>query len=313
MSRFAVVPLLAGALMFPLATPGAAAPAGLGPVGASTEVVTAGLAFGDFTYPLTAGKQLTVQRHVLDPGEIVRWEGEGTTVAINQTGELANFASCRTKQLWRAFPAYYVVRSKALGTLSGITANLGQDQVELITITSGEVGAPQREDQLHRHAAEGSGLEDLGEEEEAAAPGAVVDPVVPAGGCPAGAPAETTDLASGVVAASTAIELIDHNQIAVYRHTLPAGYNSGWYSPFDPTVVIPVSGEITSSLGCSDATPRRPGSAFYAEGPLLVTNPGSEPAEYLSVSWNIQNGFPVDVPVYVPEPPPTGCMDSVLR
>jgi hypothetical protein len=313
MPRFALPSLLAATLLLPVAAPATAADAAAGPVGASVQVVTSGLAFGDFTFPLAAGKKVSIQRHVLDPGEIVRWNKAGTTVAINQTGQLQNFPSCKTQQLWRAFPAYYTVRSKELGTLAGVTANLGDKQVTLFTITSDAVGAPQTDAQLHRHSGdEVPGVGDLtgGGEDEQVGPGDVVDPIAPAAGCPGGAPAESTTLASGVMGTSQGIDLVDHNQIAIYRHTLPAGYNSGWYAPFDPTFIVPVRGELTTQQDCGDATVRRPGEAFVAGTPMLARTTGA--AEYLSVSWNIQNGFPVDQPFYVPELPPTDCPDSPL-
>ena len=52
------------------------------------------------------------------------------------------------------------------------------------------------------------------------------------------------------------------------------------------------------------------GEAFLAEGPMLVESAGA--AEYLSVSWGIQSAFPIDVPFYLPETPPTGCPESAL-
>lgn len=312
MPRFTVAALVSGVLLLPLATP-AAALSTAGPVGAGVTKVTDGLAFGDFTYPLVAGRKVTIQKHVLDPGETVTWSGEGTTVAINQSGELRNFPSCKSQQTWRAFPAYYVVRSQELGTLKGVTANLGDKQVVLITITSEAVGAPQTDAQLHRHSGdEVENIGDLssGQEDEEVGENNIVDPIVPATGCPSGGAAETTTLASGAAKSTQGINLVDHNQIAVYRHTLPAGYNSGWYSPFDPTFIIPVRGELSAQQDCADAATLKPGDAFMPGSRMLVRS--SAPAEYLSVSWNIQNGFPVDQPFYIPELPPTDCPDSAL-
>lgn len=316
MPPIAVAPLLAGALLFPLAAPSVAGPAGTGPVGTgpvgwTISSLTAGLAFGDFTYPVNAGKEITVERHVLDPGEVIRWNGPGTTVAINQSGNLTNFPSCSSKQQWRAFPAYYVVRSQALGTLRGVTANLSEDQIELITITSGATGLPQRTDQLHRHS--GNEIPEIGDVGETANEGGIVDPVEPAAACPSGPAGSTTRLASGTAASDEQIDLLDHNQIVVYRHTMPAGFNSGWFASFDPTVIVPVAGQMEWSQGCDDAVPRPVGTAFYPEGPHLARNVGSGPAEYLSLVWNVQNGAPVDVPVLIPELPPTECPDSILR
>lgn len=307
MPRIAVTSLVAGALLLPLAAPAAAAPAA-GPVGASVTKVTSGLAFGDFTFPLAEGKKVSIQRHVLDPREIVRWNGAGTTVAINESGPLQNFASCRTQQLWRAFPAYYTVRSKQLGTLTGVTANFGNVPVVLFTITSEAIGAPQGENQLHRHS--GNEIPEIGDVGETA-DGAPVDPITPADGCPSGPPAETTTLAEGEMGSAQGIDLIDHNQITIYRHTLPAGYSSGWHSPYDPTFVVPVTGEFTTQQDCADVTSRKPGGAFLVDPHVLVRAAGA--AEYLSVSWNTQNGFPVEQPLYVPELPPTECPDSLLN
>ncbi len=306
MSRFAICSLVAGALLLPLATPASAATGT--PFGGSVQKVTSGLAFGDFTFPLAPGKKVTIARHVLDPGELVRWDGPGTTVAINETGPLQHFASCRTQQLWRAFPAYYTVRSKQLGTLNGVTVNSGKDQVVLFTITSEAVGATQGESQLHRH--DGNEIPEVGDVGETSTPGAVVDPVQPADGCPSGAEAETTTLAEGGMGAASGIPLIDHNSITIYRHSLPAGHSSSWYSPFDPTLVIPVRGEFSTQQDCADVTARKPGGAFVVEPHVLMRS--TEGAEYLSVSWNTQNGLPVDQPYYIPEVPPTDCPDSAL-
>lgn len=315
MLQVAALPFVVSTLLAPAAAPAVSVAQSAGPVGANVKLVTSGLAFGDFTYPVAEGKRVTISRHVLDPGEIVTWNSPGTTVAINQTGELRNFPSCTSQQTWRAFPAYYVVRSEQLGTLQGVTANLGQRQVELFTITSEAIGAPQTEGQLHRHSGdEIPGVGDLtggGEAEESAVPGGVVDPVGPANGCPSGPAAESARLAAGVMGAAQGISLIDHNQIAIYRHTVPAGYNSGWYSPFDPTFVVPVRGEITVANDCADAVTREPGTAFMANPRTLVRSTGG--AEYLSVSWNIQNGMSVEQPLYIPELPPTDCPDSPLR
>ncbi len=312
MSRLAVRSLfagvLAGALSLPLAAPAAAAPAG-SPLGAETTLVTSGLAFGGFTYPLASGKQVTIERHVLDPGEIVRWDGEGTTVAINQSGPLQHFPSCRSTQLWRAFPAYYTVRSEQLGTVKGVTVNQGKVPVVLFTITSEVVGAVQNESQIHRHSGdEIPEIGDVGENTD----GAPVDPVVPANGCPDGTLAETETLAEGAFTGTPPqLDLVDHNQIAIYRHRVPAGYNSGFFSPYDVTFAIPVAGEITTQHECTDATVRRPGQAFALDPHVLVRT--AEAAEYVTVAWNIQNGFPVDRPLYVPELPPTDCPDAVLQ
>jgi hypothetical protein len=43
---------------------------------------------------------------------------------------------------------------------------------------------------------------------------------------------------------------------------------------------------------------------------MLVKSSGA--AEYLSISWNIQNAFPIDLPFYLPEMPPAGCPESAL-
>ncbi len=107
------------------------------------------------------------------------------------------------------------------------------------------------------------------------------------------------------------ISLIDHNQITIYRHTVPAGYNSGWFSPYDTTLVVPVRGEFTTQQECTDVTTRKPGGAFVVDPHVQIRATGA--AEYLSVAWNTQNGFPVDQPFYVPELPPTDCPDSALR
>ena len=121
MIRSVLAPLLAAVLSFPLLTlaPAAAAPAEVAPPVGGVSVVTAGIAFGDFTYRLEQGKKLTVQRHVLDPGEIIRWNGPSSVVAMHGTeeGDLTNFPNCFSQQRWRAYPAYYVARSKDAGTL----------------------------------------------------------------------------------------------------------------------------------------------------------------------------------------------------
>lgn len=311
MQRFVVTSLLAGALAVSLTAPAAAAPAEEAiPIG-GVGVVTAGIAFGDFTYPLQAGKRITVQRHVLDPGEIIRWDGPSTAVAMhnNEEGDLTNYPNCTSQQRWRAYPAYYVARSKDAGTLTGLTQNASSVPIEFYTVSSEAIGAPQSDGQLHREPEAPQVGEVIGEGPEAA-PGEIGDPVMAANGCPSGPAGETTQLASGVMSSSEGIDLEDHTQIVVYRHTVPAGYHSGWHSPYWSTVVIPVRGELTVSRTCADATPRPVGQAFRAQGPLLVTS--AAPAEYLSVTWGIQNAFPIDVPLNLPELPPASCPESAL-
>lgn len=103
------IPAAAG-LLLAAAVPAPAAQSVAGPV-LTSEILTAGLAFGDFTYPVQVGKRVTVRRHTLDVGEVVEWRNEpSTTIALFQSGSLTNYPNCSSKQGWRAFPAYYVVR-----------------------------------------------------------------------------------------------------------------------------------------------------------------------------------------------------------
>lgn len=307
MSRIVLAPLLAGVLLVPAVlvpnvTPAAAAE--------TTTRVTFGQAFGDYAYPLAEGKLFTIQRHVLDPGEVVRWRSEGTTVAIHQTRgvTLTNYPSCTSKQSWRAFPAYYVARSAAAGTLTGVTLNATDKQIELFTLVSEAVGEPQSSEQLHRHPSEGAVIV---EDPMAGDEGVIVDPVEPAtGGCPDGPEAETAVVAAGRSTADDAFEVVDHNLIAVYRHSVPAGWASRWRSPVGPSLLVPIDGEVTSQRGCEDVTPRRTGQAFVVDGPLMMTS--RQGADFLEVMWNIPNGTPFDTPPYLPELPPTACPASAV-
>lgn len=291
-----IAPMAVGALMA-AAIPAPGAPAVAGPV-TTSEIITAGLAFGDFTYPVQEGKQVRIRRHVLDVGEVVQWKNQpSSTIALFQSGRLTNYPNCSSKQGWRAFPAYYVVRSAADKTLSGVTVNDGDEQVELITISSEAVGAPQRDDQLHRHSG-----------------GAVVDPVVPAKGCPSGPAAESTDLAKGVATESAGVDLTDHNQIGVYRHVLPAGHEGGWNFHPDPAVVIQTRGSTTVWSDCDSSVTQKPGNAYVqqaAAAPQLITNPGSAEAEYLEVVLNIPRNYPIDFPPIIPSLPPAGCLERL--
>lgn len=314
MLRSAAAPVLAGALALSVTAPAAATPAAPAeeamPIG-NVGVVIAGITFGDFTYPLEAGKRITIQRHVLDPGEVIRWEGPSTVVAMhnNEDGDLTNFPNCTSQQRWRAYPAYYVARSKEANTLTGVTLNSSSVPIEFYTIASEAIGAPQSDGQLHREPTSPQPGEVLAGGAEAA-PGEVGDPVTAANGCPSGPEGETTRLAAGKMTSSEQLALSDHTQIVVYRHTVPAGYHSGWYSPYWPSVLIPVSGEISVARDCGDGTALPVGSAARTEGPTLVRSDAA--AEYLSVSWNVQNAFPIDVPFYLPEAPPSGCPETAL-
>lgn len=311
MRRFTLTSLLTGALVLPLAGPAAASPtaATAGPIG-EVGVVIAGVALGEYTYPLQEGKAVSVKRHVLDPGEVIRWNTPETLIAMhgNEDGDLTNFPNCNSQQGWRAYPAYYVSRSKDAGTLTGVTANLSQVQIEFFTIESDAIGAQQRDDQLHREPTSPQAGDILAGEEPN--PGGIGDPVTVANGCPSGPEGETTQLASGRMSADQSPEMIDHSQIVVYRHKVPAGYNSGWYAPYWPTTVIPVSGDISITHGCNEGKAQPVGQAFPAEGPILTTSGNG--AEYLSISWGVQNAFPIDVPFYLPERPPFECPETAL-
>ncbi len=304
MRRSAVVPFLAGVLVCSLTSPAAANPVG------AVEYVIGGVALGDFTYPLKAGKNFTVQRHVLDPGEVITWNGPSTVVAMhaNEEGQLTNYPNCNSQQTWRPYPAYYVARSKEAGTLKGVTANTSSVQIEFFTLKSEAIGVPQSDGQLHREPTSPQAGDILAGEEPN--PGGIGDPVTAASACPKGVEGETIPLASGRMTNSKDIALTDHTQIVVYRHTVPAGYNSGWYSPYWPSMIVPVKGDLRVSHECGDGTAQPVGSAAMTEGPTLVRSAGA--AEYLSVSWNVQNAFPIDVPFYLPELPPTSCPESPL-
>lgn len=311
MRRSALTTLVAGALAVSLTAPAAAEEAEEAmPVG-NVNVVIGGVTFGDFTYPVEAGKRITISRHVLDPGEVIRWKGVSTLVAMHgaEDGDLTNFPNCNSQQRWRAYPAYYVARSKEAGTLTGVTANTSSVRIEFYTVKSDAKGAPQSDGQLHREPEAPQAGEVLSGGAEAA-PGEIGDPVMAANGCPAGPEGETTQLASGVMDSSEGIDLEDHTQIVIYRHKLQAGHNSGWHSPYWPTLVIPVGGQIEVAKDCTDSTAYPVGKAFRAQGPLQVRASGT--AEYLSVTWNIQNAFPIDVPFYLPEAPPSSCPETAL-
>ncbi len=210
MLRSALAPFLASALALSVAAPAQAEESE--PIG-NVNVVIGGVAFGQFTYPLEAGKTLTVQRHVLDPGEIITWNGAATYVAMhgNEEGDLTNFPNCNSQQTWRAYPAYYVARSKAAGTLTGVTANTSTVAIEFYTVKSEAIGAPQTDAQLHREPTSPQAGDVIAGEEPN--PGGIGDPVTAAGGCPKGAEGETTKLASGVMGTSEGIDLTDHTQI----------------------------------------------------------------------------------------------------
>ncbi|WP_019872776.1 hypothetical protein [Sporichthya polymorpha] len=307
MRRSVLAPLLAGALALSVTAPAAAEEAM--PIG-GVNVVIGGVAFGDFTYPVEAGKRVTVQRHVLDPGEILTWKGPSTVVAMhgNEDGLLQNYPNCNSVQNWRPYPAYYVARSKDAGTLRGVTHNPSSVAIEFYTVKSEALGVPQSDGQLHREPTTPQAGDILAGEEPN--PGGIGDPVTAANGCPIGVEGETTELASAVMDSSAGIDLTDHTQIVVYRHQVPAGYSSGWHSPYWPTLVIPVAGQLDVARGCTDTSAYPVGKGFRADGPVLVRSAGE--AEYLSITWNIQNGFPIDLPFYLPEPPPTSCPETAL-
>ena len=202
------------------------------------------------------------------------------------------------------------MRSAAEGTLTGVTVNTSDEQVELFTLVSEAIGKPQTDDQLHRHAPGQS--EGIGGEGEEEAQGEIVDPVQPVkGGCPDGQAAETTCWPPGMrprTRVRTGRPQPDRRVPALG----PAGLQQRVDYPSSPTLVVPISGELTSQHGCSDVTARTVGQAFVADGPLLMKNPEGQAAEYLSVVWNIPNGMVIDVPLYMPELPPTACPATAL-
>ncbi|MGH9001205.1 MAG: hypothetical protein ACRDY7_17645, partial [Acidimicrobiia bacterium] len=263
----AVTLVVASALWVPppaqeaLAAPG---PPGLPVTAMSVEA--ASIAFGDFTFPVEAHEPVTLRRYVLDVGEVVDWGSEpGTVLGLVQAGRMSNYLGCSRAQLWRTPVGYYMPRSEPAGTLGGVTVNDGDEQAEILAVISGTPGAVQREDQKHRHGTE------------------EVDPPEPAGGCPGGPAAEAVDRALARVTRSATFDQVDHNQIVVRRYTLAPGYTSGWHQVPDRGLVVQTAGTTTVSTGCNENRTYEPGRAYVHDAtdqPQLVTNPGTEVAEY---------------------------------
>ena len=296
MSNFAAAFLAAAALsMSPLTTAGV-------PAGATdlTTVTTEGaaIAFGDFAFPVEAGESLTLRRYVLDRGEVVDWGAEpGTVLGLVQSGRMSNVLGCSQAQLWRSPVGYYLPRSEAAGTLGGVTVNDGDEQAVILAVVSGAVGPAQWDDQKHRHGAD-----------EVDRPRAVE-------GCPSGPAAEVEHLAEVRTGTTAAFDQVDHNQIVVYRHRLAPGSSSGWHELPDAGLIVQADGSTTVWTGCDERVTYEPGRAYVhdaASRPRLVTNPGTDVAEYFLVAFDVPANHPADVPRIIPAPPPSGCPQSTL-
>lgn len=256
------------------------------------------IAFGDFTYPIDDGAAVHLRRYHLDVGDVVDWGSEpGTVLGMVQAGRLSNYLGCSQAQLWRPPVGYYLPRSEAAGTLGGVTVNDGEEHATILALVSDTVGAPQRDDQIHRHGTE------------------EVDPPRAVEGCPAGPAAEVEELGAARMTEAAAFDQTDHNQIAVYRYTLAPGSHSGWHELPDPGFVIQATGTTTVWAGCEDKTSLAPGRAYPHDagtGPRLVSNPGTGEAEYYLVTFEVPAEHPIDVPRAVPAAPPAGCPQSTF-
>lgn len=291
-------PLVAGSLLLATAAPSSATPNQVGGLGG--EVVGAGVALGAYDFPIDAGRAFTVERYSLKPGEVIRWGSKPRTVVVIPTGgDLVHFPSCSQQYPMANGQSNWVPLSKEAGTLASVTANQTDVPVEVVAVISDVAGVPQRPDQMHREGGEGPPEPDP----------------QPADGCPTGAAAQPVETVTGTATAGARINTIDHDQVAVYRYSLPAGTSTGWHFVPDQGLMLPVRGTVDVRPDCGAGTPLQPGQAKLtaADGdPQLVANDGSDAAEYLLVVFSIPNPWPANVPDVVPGPPPSDCPETLL-
>jgi quercetin dioxygenase-like cupin family protein len=171
------------------------------------------------------------------------------------------------------------------------------ERAEIVAVVSGAVGAVQRDDQKHRHGTQ------------------EVDPPRAVEACPTGAAAEVQDLAEARMSTGAAFDQVDHDQIALYRYRLAPGSSSGWHHLPDPGFIVQAAGSTTVRTGCEETATYEPGGAYVHDArdrPQLITNPGTEAAEYYVVAFQVPSTHPADVPRMTPAVPPSNCPESAL-
>lgn len=265
---------------------------------ATVELVGSGSAFGAYTFPIATGKTATVRRYTLAPGQVISWGPRpGTVVAIVTAGEATNYLSCKLKQNWKPDHSYFLARSKAAGTLSGITVNESNAPAEILAVISAVAGPAQRPDQLHMEA------------------GKPEDAPLAAIGCPSGAPATSTDLGSGRVTGNGDFAQDDHQLVTIYSYALAPGYSSGWLYLTDPGFLVQTKGTVEIWRDCTNKVRREAGTTYLNDAideSERFVNSSSSQAEFLVVGLNVSSVYPLELGPAFPELPPSDCPQTAF-
>jgi hypothetical protein len=300
MPRTAVAaPLLAGALLTATVAPATARTDAVS-VGSSTVETTAyGTAFGGYSFPVAAGRKVSVRHYTLAPGQAITWGRTPETVIgvlwDGDEGGVTKYLGCRQKQTWKLGHGFYFLRSKAAGTLDGVTVNESKSPAEVYAIVSEAPGQPQAQADLHTDN------------------GVPENPPVPAGGCPTGEPATMQEVGSAVSTGDGSFRADDHQGIAVYTVKAAPGWASGWHYLSDPGFLIQTKGTVEVWSNCSTKRVQEPGKAYVNDSMTRserITNSGTSPAEFLIVSFNQPDFYPPDLGPALPELPPSDCVDT---
>jgi hypothetical protein len=290
-------PLLVGALLTAAVAP-AAARTDAASLGSSTvDLAGYGTAFGAYSFPMAAGHKVSVRHYTMAPGQVINWgKNPGTVIGVLYDGDgVTNYLGCKQKQSWKVGHGFYFVRSKAAGTMDGVTVNESKEEAEVYALVSDAPGEPQAPADLHQEN------------------GAPENPPVPAAGCPIGEEATMQELGSGIATGTSSFRTEDHQGIAIYTVKAAPGYSSGWQYLADPGFLIQTKGSIDVFQNCETKVVHEQGKAYVndaVENSKRFVNSGTTPAEYLVISLNQADFYPAELGPATPELPPSGCVDT---
>jgi quercetin dioxygenase-like cupin family protein len=298
MPRTAIaVPLLVGAVLAATVAPATARTDAVA-LGSSTVDLTAyGTAFGGYSFPMAAGRKVSVRHYTMAPSQIIDWgKTPETVIGVVFDGDgVTNYLGCKQKQPWKVGHGFYFIRSKAAGTLDGVTVNESKDEAEVYALVSETPGQPQAQSDLHTDN------------------GVPENPPVPAGGCPTGEAATMEELGSAVATGTGSFRTDDHEGIAVYTVKAAPGYSSGWHYLADPGFLIQTKGNVEVWSNCGTKRTQEAGKAYVndsMERSQRISNSGTSPAEFLVITFNQADFYPPDLGPMTPEFPPSDCVDT---
>lgn len=235
-----------------------------------------------------AGQAVVTQTITLEPGSAILWRPSDAVVIV-KSGTVRNYKNCTEKETWEPGKAYLLLQPDG----TNLTKNEGGESAQLVGVFT-KVPAGQ---------AAGS------------VPFTVTD--VPAG-CAAGTgKVAVTEFGRGAAYGSGAFTVRPGTQLVVQHVIVEPGFTTTWHRHPDNELVIQVNGTLVNYQDCTTKEVWMPGNAYihlpsehHGARPFLTRNESNEPAEIVTIFFNVPNEprYPAGMTPITPfQQPPADC------